>query len=194
MQKVILAVWTLSLNLSFLDKAKPVKVLKNSMVHTDFVSLPLFWYQICCHIEIFHKCTHLKISSSLSYNIIFILIPLWRSTKMFCFALFFESKQHQHGKWSVSPSVMSDSLSSHSREPAMLFCLWNSPGKNTGVGSHSHLQRIFPNQGLNLGLLHGRKIFEPVNLGTKESYNAYVVLSVNKIPINVRYNNTSLQS
>ena len=77
---------------------------------------------------------------------------------------------------------------------ARLFCLWNSPGKNTGVGSHSHLQRIFPNQGLNLGLLHGRKIFEPVNLGTKESYNAYVVLSVNKIPINVRYNNTSLQS
>ena len=39
-----------------------------------------------------------------------------------------------------------------------LLCLWNSPGKNTGVGSHSLLQGIFPAQGLNLGLLHGRWI------------------------------------
>ena len=31
---------------------------------------------------------------------------------------------------------------------------WNSPGKNTGVGSHSHLQGIFPTQGSNSGLLH----------------------------------------
>ena len=38
--------------------------------------------------------------------------------------------------------------------PPRLLCLWNSPGKNTGVGSHSPLQCIFPTQGLNLGLLH----------------------------------------
>ena len=113
---------------------------------------------------------------------------------MFYFVLFFVSKQYQYGKWSVSHSVMSDSWPTHSREPALLFCLWNSPGENTGAGSHSHLQRIFPNQGLNPGLLHGRQILEPVNLGTRESYNAYVALSVNKIPINVRYNNTSLLS
>ena len=31
---------------------------------------------------------------------------------------------------------------------------WNSPGKSTGVGSHSLLQRIFPTQGLNPGLLY----------------------------------------
>ena len=30
---------------------------------------------------------------------------------------------------------------------------WDSPGKNTGVGSHSFLQGIFPTQGLNPGLL-----------------------------------------
>ena len=30
---------------------------------------------------------------------------------------------------------------------ARLLCPWNSPGKNTGVGSHSLLQGIFPNQG-----------------------------------------------
>ena len=32
------------------------------------------------------------------------------------------------------------------------------PGKNTGVGSHSLLQGIFPNQESNLGLLHCRQI------------------------------------
>ena len=30
--------------------------------------------------------------------------------------------------------------------------------RNTGVGSHYLLQRIFPTQGSNLGLLHGRQI------------------------------------
>ena len=30
---------------------------------------------------------------------------------------------------------------------------WNFPAKNTGVGCHFHLQRIFPTQGLNLHLL-----------------------------------------
>ena len=34
----------------------------------------------------------------------------------------------------------------------------NSPGQNTGVGSLSLLQGIFPTQGLNLGLPHGRQI------------------------------------
>ena len=31
---------------------------------------------------------------------------------------------------------------------------WNSPGQNTGVGSPSLLQGIFPTQGLNPGLPH----------------------------------------
>ena len=35
---------------------------------------------------------------------------------------------------------------------------WSSPGKNTGVGSHSLLQGIFRTQGLNPGLLHCRQI------------------------------------
>ena len=35
---------------------------------------------------------------------------------------------------------------------------WNFPGKNTGVGSHSLLQRLFLTQGLNLGPLHCRQI------------------------------------
>ena len=35
---------------------------------------------------------------------------------------------------------------------------WNSPGPNTGVGSLSLLQRIFPNQRSNIGLPHCRQI------------------------------------
>ena len=37
-------------------------------------------------------------------------------------------------------------------------CPWNSPGKNTGVGCHSLLQRVFLTQRLNPGLLHCRQI------------------------------------
>ena len=74
MQKVILAVWTLSLNLLFLDKAKQVKVLKSSVVHIDFVSLHFF---------------DIKYVATLRYERkIFFFIPLWRSTKMFFFVLF----------------------------------------------------------------------------------------------------------
>ena len=35
---------------------------------------------------------------------------------------------------------------------------WNSSGQNTGVGSLSLLQGIFPTQGSNPGLLHSRRI------------------------------------
>ena len=52
----------------------------------------------------------------------------------------------------VSCSVVSDSLWSHGLWPTRFLCLWNSPGKNTGVGSHFLLQGIFPSQGVNLGL------------------------------------------
>ena len=37
-------------------------------------------------------------------------------------------------------------------------CPWNSTGQNTGVGSLSLLQGIFPIQGSNLGLLYCWKI------------------------------------
>ena len=49
-------------------------------------------------------------------------------------------------------SVMSDSLRPHGLWPTSLLHLWNSPGKNTGVGCYS-LQGIFLMQGWNLGLL-----------------------------------------
>ena len=52
-----------------------------------------------------------------------------------------------------SHSVGSDSL-----RPLGLYSPWNSPGQNTGVGSCSLLQEIFPTQGWKLGLPHCRWI------------------------------------
>ena len=42
--------------------------------------------------------------------------------------------------------------------PSRLLFLWNSPGKNFGVGCHFLLQGIFLTQGLNPGLLHCRQL------------------------------------
>ena len=44
-----------------------------------------------------------------------------------------------------------------------IYSPWNSPGQNTGVGSLSLLQGIFPTQGSNLGLLHCRRILYQLN-------------------------------
>ena len=54
---------------------------------------------------------------------------------------------------SESCSIVSDSLSPHG-----LSSPWSSPGQNTGVGSLSLLQGIFPTQELDWGLLHCRQI------------------------------------
>ena len=55
--------------------------------------------------------------------------------------------------WSESHSVVSDSLQTYG-----LHSPWNFPGQNTGAGSLSLLQGIFPTQGSNPGLLHCRQI------------------------------------
>ena len=57
------------------------------------------------------------------------------------------------GRKEGSCSVVSDSLRPHG-----LYSPWNSPRQNTGVGSLSLLQGIFPTQGLNLGLPHFRQV------------------------------------
>ena len=46
------------------------------------------------------------------------------------------------------------SLRPHGLLPSRLLCPWNFPGKNTGVGCHFLLQRIFPPQESNPCLLH----------------------------------------
>ena len=55
-------------------------------------------------------------------------------------------------------TVPSCSVVSNSLRPHRLYCPWNSPGQNTGVGSLSLLQGIFPTQGSNPGLPNCRRI------------------------------------
>ena len=58
------------------------------------------------------------------------------------------------GEYWPEAQAVPDSL-----RPYGLHSPWNSPGQNTGVGSHSLLQGIFPTQGSNPGLPHCRQIF-----------------------------------
>ena len=60
------------------------------------------------------------------------------------------TSSHENTKITTNCSVMSNSLRPHG-----LYSPWNSPGQNTGVGSLSLLQGIFPTQGSNLGLFMG---------------------------------------
>ena len=59
---------------------------------------------------------------------------------------------------SVSRSVLFNSLQLCGLQAIRLLCLWDFPGKTTGVGKHSLLQGIFLTQGSNPGLPHCRKI------------------------------------
>ena len=43
-------------------------------------------------------------------------------------------------------SVVSDSVRPRGLQPTRLLCLWDSSGKNIGVGCHDLLQGIFPIQ------------------------------------------------
>ena len=61
---------------------------------------------------------------------------------------------HPSLKLNESPSVMSDSFKPHG-----LYSPSNSPGQNTGVGSCSLPQGIFPIQGSNPGLPHCKRFF-----------------------------------
>ena len=60
--------------------------------------------------------------------------------------------------YSASHLVVSNSLGPHGLWTARVFCPWDFPGKNTGVGFYLFLQGIFPTQGSNPGLLHCRQI------------------------------------
>ena len=59
---------------------------------------------------------------------------------------------------SESRSVVSDCLRPHG-----LYSSWNSPDQNTGIGSFSLLQGIFPTQESNQGLPHCRRILHQLN-------------------------------
>ena len=67
----------------------------------------------------------------------------------------------EKGKWSRSVDVrlfVTTWTVVYQAPPSMDF-----PGKSAGVDCHFFLQGIFPTQGLNLGLLHCRKMFYPLS-------------------------------
>ena len=83
-------------------------------------------------------------------------------------------------KVSVSRSVLSDSLCPHRPLLTRFLCPWNSLSKNTGGGSLSLLQRIFPTQGLNQGLLHCRQILYHLS---HQSWCSVTILGTRTWPI-----------
>ena len=89
---------------------------------------------------VFFKCFFstwcLNVSYNTYWNIKIYVLPFWTSCAV-C----------------SSSSVMSDSLWPHGQEAARLLCLWDSPGKNTGLNCHALLQGIFLLQGSNLHFL-----------------------------------------
>ena len=48
---------------------------------------------------------------------------------------------------------------------------WNSPGQNTGVGSLSLLQGLFPTQEMNPGILHCRQIHYQLSQGETNQFS-----------------------
>ena len=78
---------------------------------------------------------------------------------------------------SENHSVLSDSL-----QPHRLYGPWNSPGQNTGVGSHSLCQGIFPTQGSNPGLPHCRHIlYQLSHQGSHTCHRYHQLGSLNSV-------------
>ena len=67
-------------------------------------------------------------------------------------------QQNKAHKWQSERKVKVNSVVSDSLQPHGLYSPWNSPGQNTGVGSLSLLQGIFPTQESNPGLPHCKRI------------------------------------
>ena len=75
------------------------------------------------------------------------------SLKYLSLTVCFDSLHKYMKSESESHSIMSNSLQHHG-----LYSPWNSPGQDTGMGSLSLLQRIFPIQGSNPGLPYCKQI------------------------------------
>ena len=107
--------------------------------------------------QIIHIVIHLPINDQLHLN-------LWYSaTLQFISLSVMSDSLRPHGLQQArlpfpSPTFLSitntitSSVMSNSLWPHRLYSPWNSPGQNTGVGSLSLFQRIFPTQGSNSGL------------------------------------------
>ena len=128
-------------NVSFNSEGKRIK-----STHT-----PLLWsFSIsgCCieiflHLSVLKVCEWLEHKDPAYYFINFEDLSHSRPSSQVCWSMFlpvFSSSSESH-------SVVSNSLRPHG-----LYSPWTSPGQNTGVGSFSLLQGIFPTKGSNPGL------------------------------------------
>ena len=129
-------------------------------------------------------CVHMyyffleKIKISESNNIKIKIYYNWGTNICFFFCTFLYV-------WNIWLNLKWKSLSPvFSLWPHGLYNSSNSPGQNTGVGSLSLLQGIFPTQGSNPGLLHFRRIF--TSWATIEALNLKEgdKISLNKAPEN----------
>ena len=111
-----------------------------------------------CKVKHLYVFTHIYISV---YIYMYIYVCVYTHTHTHTHIYIYEVKW----KW----------LSCDSFRPHGLYSPWNSPGQNTGVGSLSLLQGIFPTQGSNPGLQHCRQIF--TSWATREAH-IYVYVCV----------------
>ena len=72
-------------------------------------------------------------------------------------------------------------LCNHGLQPTMLFCLWNSPGNNVGVGCHSLLQGISPTQGWTLVSCIAGRFFTiwVTREATREALQHIIIIGLN---------------
>ena len=92
-----------------------------------------------------------------AWNVPLVSLIFLRKYQVFPILLFSSISLH----WSLRKEKSESerhSVVSNSLWPHGLYSPWNSPGQNTGVGSYSLLQRIFPTQGSNPGRPHCRQI------------------------------------
>ena len=86
------------------------------------------------------------------------------TTRSFLKALIIKLQNLSHVLYTTSLWISNNIANAYScktqngQAPHGLYSPWNSPGQNTGVGSLSLLQGIFPTHGSNPGLLHCRWI------------------------------------
>ena len=108
------------------------------------------WYHILC------------ISQVMRLSSIKIVPPSWSPRHKGLFSTGHTSKHSSNIRKSESENE-SHSVMSNSLQPHGLYSPWNSPGQNTGVGSHSFLQGIFPTRGSNPGFPHCRRVLHQLS-------------------------------
>ena len=86
--------------------------------------------------------------------------------------------------WSSNPNeVYKVKVKVKSLSPVWLFGTrllhpWDFPGKSTAVGCHFLLQRIFPTQGSNLGLLHCKQMIYHLSPQGSPKWGLYIIFNL----------------